>query len=496
MDSDTQYTFHVALINPGKIIQSIFALAEEYDLQAFFPEVRIQALTDEDLNEKQKSIIQATGAEIYSDYHEMLRKAKGIDTVVLLRDNPELLQELRHKVHGETTIIDYRTAWFMWEIIIQERLCLSCQSHLTHARNLLRTILDEVHDDILLMDRDQLVIDVNKNVYQELEMDKDEILGKYCWETWTSKGMDAPCDGEDYPCPFHYVLESGEKAEALHTRVDKHGRLKYFRIYIYPIKNFQNRITHMLEMRRDITNRTYMEKRLQQSEKMAAIGELSTYIAHEIRNPLFAIGGFANSLLRMDELGSKARQKAQIILNESKRLDGILKSILNFSRPTEAETSEVYINEIVRQTMDLMGIGCRKQEIVVNQYLQEGLPQAKANPELIKQSLINIVKNAMETMPHGGRMDIKTSICDEHICIMVIDSGPGISPELQEKIFNPFFSTKEKGSGLGLAMTKKTVEDMGGQVELQSKEGEGTCVTIFLPPALALQEQKEKNIQI
>lgn len=494
MNSDPQATFNVALINPGEIIEEIFALAREYDLQAFFPEIRIRAVTDEGLEEKHKSLLEAAGVGIYSDYRRLLDENRNIDTIILLRDDPTLLKELQAEFGTDVSLIDHRAAGFMWEIIVQERLCLSCQTHLDHAQNLLRTILDEVREDILLLDVNKNIVDVNRNVYSRLGKEKDEIIGRKCWETW-SRGSEA-CGTESYPCPFDTVLETGKKAEALHTRVDDEGRLRYFRVYIYPIRNTQEKITHLVEMRRDITSRTHMEKKLQQTEKLAAIGELSTYIAHEIRNPLFAIGGFANSLLRMPELNSGAKKKAQIILDESKRLDGILKSILNFARPTEAKITEVDVNEIVRQTMELMGIGCRKQNIEVNLDLEKDLAQAKANPELVKQSLINIVKNAMEVMPDGGILEIKTAICNHFICIRVSDSGPGIDPQIQDKLFNPFFSTKDKGSGLGLAMTKKTIEDLGGEVDLKSKKGEGTTVSLSLPPVLAVEKQDSRNINI
>ncbi|MGM0609496.1 MAG: two-component system sensor histidine kinase NtrB [Thermodesulfobacteriota bacterium] len=494
MNSEALHHFNVALIHPGEIIQNIFSLAREYDLQAFFPEIQLIGITGEGLSEEQKHIADAAGIKIYPDYRRMLDKDENIDTIVILKNDPKLLKRLREELSPEVSILDYRAALFIWEVVVQERLCLSCQTHLSHTQTLLRTILDEVREDILLLDVNKKIVDVNQNVYLRLGLDKEDLIGQPCWKTWSRDGES--CKDKKYPCPFDTVLKTGKKAEALHTRVDNQGHLSYFRVYVYPITNAQNQITNLVEMRRDITHRTYMEKRLQQSEKLAAIGELSTYIAHEIRNPLFAIGGFANSLLRVPELGKKARKKVQIILDESKRLDGILKSILNFARPTEAKTTEVDVNKIVTQTMDLMEIGCRKQRIEVNMHLQEDLAQARGNPEFIKQGLINIVKNAMEVMPEGGMLDIKTSICDQYICIMVIDSGPGIAAGIQEKIFNPFFSTKEKGSGLGLAMTKKTIEDMGGKVELKSKPDEGTCVTLLLPPVLALETQKDPNVNI
>jgi len=237
-----------------------------------------------------------------------------------------------------------------------------------------------------------------------------------------------------------------------------------------------------------------MKKKLQQSEQMAAIGELSTIIAHEIRNPLFAIGGFANALLRMPELSEKAQKKARIILDESKRLDKILKSILNFARPTRADISEVDVHEIIKQTMDLFEIACNKQNIHITLNLKSGLPRAKADPGLIKQGLINIIKNAMECMPDGGDLQIKTIMEDNMLCIKIKDTGPGIPAEHLSQIFNPFFSTKDKGSGLGLAMTKKIIDDLGGSLTIKSKVGQGTTVSLCLPPVLAVTDRINKNI--
>ncbi|MFP4657706.1 MAG: PAS domain-containing protein, partial [Desulfonatronovibrionaceae bacterium] len=289
MNQDARATFNVALINPAEIIEEIFSLARDYNLQAFFPEIHIHAMTKHGLDKGHISRLNAAGIKTYSDHRTLLEDNPQIDTIILLSNDPRLHHEL-HSEHSddEITIIDYRAAKFMWEIIVQERLCLSCQTHLSHAQNLLRAILDEVREDILLLDLDKNIVDVNKNVYSRLGKTKDELIGRKCWETWSPNGE--VCGTESYPCPFDTVIKTGQKAEALHTRVDKEGRLSYFRIYIYPIRNTQDKITHLVEMRRDITSRTYMEKKLQQSEKLVAIGELSTYIAHEIRNPLFAIG--------------------------------------------------------------------------------------------------------------------------------------------------------------------------------------------------------------
>jgi len=486
--------YRLALVKADDFIRDMVHLAQKYDLPTLFPEVKILGIADTRLEPDLAQVITSAGIRIFDHYQDMLAQIPDINTIIFLKNGPEFAHDLRRNLSPSISIIDSQTASYLWQTLVQEKLCLSCQTNLSHTQNMLQTIINEMHEDILILDRDKIILDANKNVSQRLGLSKTDILGRPCWSTWDKASQS--CKEANLHCPFETVLRTGRKAEALHSRTDSQGHLQYFRIYIYPVKDNEGRITHLLEMRRDITERTFLEKKLQQSEKMAAIGELSTYIAHEIRNPLFAIGGFANSLLKMPELSKKAQKKAGIILDESKRLDEILKSILNFARPTKTDISEVEVHQIIKETMNLLGIGCKKQKIQVTLELKPGLPMAKADPGLIKQGLINIIKNAIECMPDGGQLRIKTFMEEKMLCLQIKDTGPGIPPEHLVKIFNPFFSTKKKGSGLGLAMTKKIIEDIGGRLELKSKVGQGTTVSIYLPPVLALKDKNTKNISI
>jgi signal transduction histidine kinase len=223
-----------------------------------------------------------------------------------------------------------------------------------------------------------------------------------------------------------------------------------------------------------------MEKQLQQSEKMAALGELAAYIAHEIRNPLVSIGGFAGSLLKNDTLSESVQKKIRIILDESKRLDTILRGILNFSRPTPQKQDAVDVNRIVEETMQVMGMGCEKQGVRLKMELTRDLPSVHGRGEAVKQCLINVVKNGIESMTKGGELTVSTRDDDTYVSIEVTDTGTGIDEKDMEHIFSPFFSTKETGSGLGLAMTKKIIEEMGGSVEVYSRKGQGTTMALLL----------------
>ena len=242
----------------------------------------------------------------------------------------------------------------------------------------------------------------------------------------------------------------------------------------------------MAVVRRDVTQDVFLERRLQKSERLAAIGELSMFISHEIRNPLFAIAGFANALLRAKDLGEASREKASIILQESKRLDDILKDIINFSRPVSAKPGEADLGDVATRTTALMRRAMEAQGIRLTLDLSPDAPMARGDSETLSQCLLNCLKNAMEAMPKGGNVIVSTTLEDGRVRLSVTDDGPGIAPDILENVFNPFFTTRDKRAGLGLAMTKKIVEDLGGTVELVSTPGNGVVVTLSLPPSLDL----------
>lgn len=360
-----------------------------------------------------------------------------------------------------------------------------CALTLAQERNLLSSVIDQIPDDIVILDAASCVVDVNRAVTGRLGGKREEYQGRPCWEVLA--GFKGICEPEMDVSRWEAVRHGG-KSEEVYTSVDSHGRMQYFRVYLYPVMDGAGALSHVVVLRRDVTQGTYMERRLQQSEKLAAVGELSTYVAHEIRNPLFAIAGFANSLLRSGSLDDKARSKVSVILEESNRLDKILKSLLNFSRPTQGMEGQVDVSRVAEATMELMSLACQKQGIEVRVETGTGLPMVHGDPELIKQCIINMVKNSMEAMPDGGRIDLRCYMRGDRAVAEVADTGAGIPPENLDQVFNPFFSTKDKGAGLGLAMIKKILDEAGGSVELESEVGKGTTVRLLLSPLMAADE--------
>ncbi|KAB1442709.1 PAS domain S-box protein [Pseudodesulfovibrio senegalensis] len=416
----------------------------------------------------------------YTGYREMLEKHPEINMVIEATGRQSLLAELRATLPADITLVERGAANFFINLLTQDKMWIACKLDLLHTQNMLKTIIDQMDEEILFLDLDGRVLDVNKKCLERTGLTKKQAVGAMLNEVF--------CGLEDTGCglPLETTVGRGEPCETLASEVGEDGRVRYYRIYAYPIYDENESLSNLVAMRRDITRRMEMEQRLQQSEKLASIGELSTYIAHEIRNPLFTISGFANSLMRSKEANDGIREKLSIILTESRRLDEILKSIINFTRPTEAEVSSVDINKLATATMEVMGIGLSNQGIRLVMELEAGMARVKANPEVIKQCLINLVKNAVEAMPDGGVLTIATGMARDHALLEVRDTGEGIPMEIRDKIFSPFFSTKGKGSGLGLAMTRKILDEIGGEVDLTSKEGEGTSIILQLPPTLAV----------
>ena len=346
---------------------------------------------------------------------------------------------------------------------------------------LFNSLIDQFEEDIVMIDTKGTILNLNKSVLDAWGGTRADFVGKaYDELQWPEQ----ECDSSRLF--FERVLEEGHRITETYTTVTPDGRMNYFHVNAFPLRDEEGVVRRLVLTRRNTTAETQIEQRLYQSQKMAAIGELSTYIAHEIRNPLFAIGGFANALLRTESLDEPAREKARIILEESQRLDVILKSIINFARPTEQAIGAVDVNALAAQTVELMSFGTEKP-IPITLGLAENLPRVHGNAEMLKQCLINLIKNAQEAMDEGA-ITVRTRYVDGIVFLEVEDNGPGIPLDLQEKIFSPFYSTKDKGSGLGLAMTRKIINEIGGKLLLHSKVGFGTIVSLGLRPILAVDD--------
>jgi signal transduction histidine kinase len=224
------------------------------------------------------------------------------------------------------------------------------------------------------------------------------------------------------------------------------------------------------------------EEELIRANKLSALGELAGSIAHEIKNPLIAIQGFAKRIEKTKE-PDKIEEYAGVIDKEAGRLSNVLMKLLEFSRMDEPNKEYVDVNEIVDDTVLFMEhhlTRFKNVELVVKK--KKDLPHIQVDKIHIQQALVNIIMNAAQAMPVGGVIEIETQNVNGRISISVKDEGAGIKDEDMGKIFEPFFTTKKKGegTGLGLSLSKRLVEANGGEIDVESKVGEGSVFKILL----------------
>ncbi len=223
------------------------------------------------------------------------------------------------------------------------------------------------------------------------------------------------------------------------------------------------------------------QERLMHSERFAAVGEAAAYVSHEIKNPLMVIGGLAGQVSRRLSEDPAAQEKLHIIQGEVKRLESFLGELRDFLRPVHPSKQEVNLNEIIREVEVLMAPAAEEKGIRLEDRLDSRLPRLQADPNQLNQVLVNLVKNAMEATDTGDRIILATGSQDEQVWFSIRDTGKGMTPEVKEKIFHPFFTTKEKGTGLGLAVIHKIITDHNGTIDLETAPGEGSTFTIRLP---------------
>jgi len=221
--------------------------------------------------------------------------------------------------------------------------------------------------------------------------------------------------------------------------------------------------------------------RLVQSEKLSTLGHLAASVAHEIRNPLSSLRMTAQLLERRLPDDEKMQEPVRVIKEEIDRLDLALAEILSFARPREPEIAPVQIRDVLDSVLQLMSRQLEHSHLEVHVEIPDSVPEVAGDADQLKQVFVNLILNAMQAMPGGGELRLKVLIGDgERVRVGVRDTGEGIPEEQQDRVFQPFFSTREGGAGLGLALCKRIVEHHHGRIDFETSP-DGTCFWIELP---------------
>jgi two-component system NtrC family sensor kinase len=259
------------------------------------------------------------------------------------------------------------------------------------------------------------------------------------------------------------------------------GNLVPLAVSASPLCNSDGKVVGIVCLFEDLSQAKTLEAERRRLDRLAALGEMSAVVAHEIRNPIAGIAAGVEYLGKSIPEGSPHREDMAMILGEIERVNRILEDILSVARPFQLKLSAQAMPDIIEEVLQRCQSSTENRGIHVLRRYASSLPQIQADRERMEQALTNLVLNAVEAMPDGGTLSIDLDARGHWLTIAISDTGPGISLEAQRRIFEPFFTTKTRGTGLGLAITRRVIEEHGGAIEVSSEPDKGTTFAIQLP---------------
>ena len=345
-----------------------------------------------------------------------------------------------------------------------------------------RTTFDSIPDFISIHDRDFRIIRMNKPFARLFGKSPKELLGKSCHELLHASPHVLP------DCPFKKLLETGSISS---IEIFEPTLGMYLEIKVFPLLNEAGEINGCVHIAKNITEKKQAEEALKkareelfQSEKMSAIGRFASGLAHEIRNPLGNIMAASQYCLgKSDQISDIVAKYLGVIIRNTEHTNKIIKDLLDFAKPRTINLEKGNISNVILTLRDLVWARCAKQEVEISLDIPEDLPQIQMDMEHLEEAFLNFITNSLDAMPNGGRLSI--SIQNEpgkdEVHVIFRDNGEGISERDIGKIFEPFYTTKDAGVGLGMCMAQQVIKSHQGKVFIESVEGEYTEVKVILP---------------
>ncbi|MBW2608568.1 MAG: PAS domain S-box protein, partial [Deltaproteobacteria bacterium] len=351
------------------------------------------------------------------------------------------------------------------------------------SKIMLQAVFDGISDPLIMLDRDLSVKVLNSaaiKYYRASEFEK--VIQKPCFEAL--RGKTTPCEG----CEIPSAIQSREEKTFEQKSLIYPERLEY--VTIYPLNEKDVGMGGAVIHISDITEKKKIQEQLIRADRLSSLGQLSGGIAHEIRNPLAGISLFLDILSDRNKYERTAKETEIFneIRDEVNKIAGIIRRVVDFARPTARMTAEIDINLLIREEIKLWSVKIRKSKIDLKLSLKNEIPFIVGDPIELRQIINNLVMNSIEAMETRGTLEINTARGissfhkDRQVAVITVkDTGPGIKPEHKASIFNPFFTTKPSGMGLGMAISHHIIERHGGTISCESEPGKETTFTIEFP---------------
>jgi len=337
-----------------------------------------------------------------------------------------------------------------------------------------------VNDDVLVIDAKYRIIDINAPLLSKLGVTREDVIDRFCYEV--THHRNSPCSGEDHPCPLVQCFNEKKPFQTTHVHLNEQKQEIHYSISCYPIVE-NERVTGAFELSRDITRDINHQKNMLQQSKLASIGRLAAGVAHEINNPLTTI--LTTAMLIQEEMETKnpMHKELGVIASETLRCRKIVTALLDFARQSKPVKNEHDLKELIEKVVLLTRKQAAFKDVLVECDCAEGMERVQIDRGQLQQALINLIMNGIEATDSGKKVMIAAHIGSDpqYAEIKILDTGKGIPKEELDKIFDPFYTTKENGTGLGLAITSGIIAQHCGTITVSSQLGHGSTFTIRLP---------------
>lgn len=364
-------------------------------------------------------------------------------------------------------------------VVLREK---TVELELIRVKDTLRTVLDSVLSAVIITDSNQVILSCSKAALEMLELEEEEVVGKPVSKV---RGLMKIKTRE-----ISYQSFKGKKcvSKIQATITTRSGRVKTLLVSNTPLFSRSGEFLGVVLVGSDMSSFMEKQEKLIENERLAVIGQLTTGIAHEIKNPLTVISGFAevtkSKILKIngnDTLKESMLYYQQEIIDNSRNMNRLIVDLLQLSRPRKAESSKVNIFGTLEKICNTIAPYALQKDVTVVKNLAAADLEMMMEPVQIGQVLLNLCNNAIQAMKGGGTLSISTDRSDGYLIIQVSDTGCGIKPEDLGKLGTPFFTTKVEGTGLGLSVAYNIIKDYGGKVEVESEVGRGTTFKVYLP---------------
>lgn len=405
------------------------------------------------------------GSDVLRNYEEILKKKDGswiftLQNVLAVRDTQGNITQFRGLMLDISELKTFQT-------------------ELQHQRDFNDKILNNTQSIILVADTAGLVAYANRRAYEVGGYSAGELVGRKLSD------LVAESRRESFETALAQTI-IGQQIDNLELPiVMAQGPAGQYSVNLSPMRDEQGQVASIVVVMSDISDVAMLQAKLTQTEKMAAVGQLVSGVAHEVNNPLTAILGFADLLASQDDVPEGAKADLNVIIQEAQRTKQIVQNLLSFARQSPPQHEPLQVNEVLRRTLQLRAYDFSSHGIEVSEHYDASLPELIGDTHQLQQVFLNVLNNAYDAVREAheqGRIEVATTVQDGSAVITFSDNGPGI--KFPERIFDPFYTTKGvgKGTGLGLSICYGIVREHGGDIVASNRtDGRGAVFTVRLP---------------